>query len=92
MARKPIERLKKLISPRTFYEELAEVGELRGYLLDRQAERFSSDEAFRREMIELLYIYSDRVVPEVEVYYLEKMAESLAYFLEYTKQWKEKNH
>jgi hypothetical protein len=91
MPKNPLDRLKKLVSPKTFYEELAELNELREYLLARQSERFLNDEEFRREMIELMYEYSDSVVPEVEVYYLEGMAESLAYFLEFTKQCRTNN-
>ncbi|MFP4528252.1 MAG: hypothetical protein ACLFQX_06855 [Candidatus Kapaibacterium sp.] len=92
MPRSAIDRIREIISPRTFYEELAQAGELRGYLLDRQRDKFAGDPDFRREMIALMYEYSDEPVPEVEAYFLEQLAASFGFFLEYTKPWREKDH
>lgn len=76
------------IKPKTFYDQLAEEGILREYLLSYFREKYSNDTEFQEEMYEILYKHSKKEVPELEVYLLEQVVESLAYFLEYTKPWR----
>lgn len=69
----------------TIFDELAEIGELTPLLEEYMNQRFGWDEKFQREMIDSLYQHSTDVIPQVERYLLEKMCESLSFFLEYTK-------
>jgi hypothetical protein len=73
------------LKPRTFFDELAEYGFLLDFLKTRLTEKFNKDPEFRDDMYEILYKYSNQVIPEVESLYLEKLCESLGYFLEYIK-------
>ena len=76
---------KHSLKPKTFFDELAEYGFLIDFLKSRLTDKFSNDPKFRDEMYEILYKYSEQIVPEVEVLYLEKLCESLGFFLEYIK-------
>jgi hypothetical protein len=79
--------IKNYVQPKRFYQELAEEGLLEEFLKYHLKELYSKDQEFKDEMIEILFRHSPEAVHEVEVFYLEKMCESLGYFLEYTKQW-----
>lgn len=46
---------------------------------------FENEEEFRNDMLNTLYHYSKGPSKILERFYLEKMVESLSYFVEYTK-------
>ncbi|HPI20503.1 MAG TPA: hypothetical protein PKY56_09035 [Candidatus Kapabacteria bacterium] len=83
---------KRKIKPKRFYEELAEMGLLEDYLKYQQSEKYEKDIQFRNEMLDILYQKSIIAVTDIEVMYLEKLCESLSYFLEYIKLWKNQRH
>ena len=69
----------------TIFDELAEIGELTPFLEEYMSRRFGWDEKFQRHIIDSLYSHSSEVIPHVERYLLEKMCESLSFFIEYAK-------
>ena len=69
----------------TIFDELAEIGELTPFLEEYMNRRFGWDEKFQRHIIDALYSRSSEVIPQVERYLLEKMCESLSFFIEYAK-------
>lgn len=71
----------------TFFDELAEMGNLEAFVEEYMEDRFAQDGEFRREIYDTLFKNSPVAAPLLERYILEKMCESLGYFLEYTKQW-----
>ena len=79
---------KKELKPKTFYDELAEFGVLGEYLKTYFPEKYKNDENFRDEMIKSLIKHSDKNIPELEIHYLEKLCESLEFFVEYNLKWK----
>ncbi len=83
---------KRKIKPKRFYEELAEMGLLEDYLKYQQSEKYENDIQFRNEMLEILYQKSIIAVTDIEIIHLEKLCESLSYFLEYIKLWKNQRH
>ncbi len=83
-------KMRRRVAPVTFYEKLAQDGLLEDYLASFLEERFDTDEDFRNEMIDVILQYSKKPVPKLERFYLEKIIESLSYFLEYTSQWTKK--
>jgi hypothetical protein len=79
---------RETIKPRRFYVELAEVGMLESFLKNYMPKEFENDKAFRQEMLEILFEHSSTPSVEVEMIYLESMCETIGYFLEYTKPWR----
>lgn len=73
------------IKPKRYYVELAEDGFLDEYLKQYFPERIIEDQDFRDEMYDLILEHSKQQVTSLEVYYLEKLCESLGYFNEFTK-------
>lgn len=82
------EKIDEMLKPKRFFDELAEYGFLLDFLKTRFADKFENDPDFRAEMYAILYNHSPTVVTDVEVVYLEKLCETLSYFLEFTKQWR----
>lgn len=80
--------LVKSVQPRSFYVELAEQGELDDFLKTQVGNLFETDKQFHNEMLEIMYNYSKENVVEIEMMNLEKICQSLSYFLEYLNQWK----
>ncbi|MBM2815087.1 MAG: hypothetical protein HW421_1849 [Ignavibacteria bacterium] len=83
--------IKKILDrwrPVTYYEELAETGLLENYISEHLREKFESDDDFRNEILYLLMKHSKEPLPVVEELYLDKLCQSLSYFLEYTEQWR----
>lgn len=79
--------MKKRIEPKRIYEELAEMGVL-GDLLNFQWRNFyEQNERFREDVNEILLKQSPERVTVLEKYFLEKLCESLQFFLDYNKQW-----
>lgn len=74
----------QLLSFRTIFDELAEIGELTPLLEEYVNKRFGWNEKFQHEMIDALYNGSTQIIPQVEEYLLDKMCESLSFFIEYT--------
>lgn len=69
---------------RTIFDELAEIGELTPLLEEYVNKRFGWNEQIQHEMIDALYNGSPHVIPQVEEFLLDKMCESLSFFIEYT--------
>ncbi|MFP4368774.1 MAG: hypothetical protein ACOC2K_03385 [Bacteroidota bacterium] len=84
-----LNRLKRLLKPRSYFEELAEYGLLESYLSTFFSDKYQNDEDFKNEMIELLYRHSQSEVAEVEKHYMQELIRSLSYFNEYTRQCRE---
>ena len=82
MSKEHIEKLKSLVGPKTFLEELAEDGNLREYISEFLEDRWNDDPDFRYEMFSLLLKYAKESVPEIDFYYLEHLNESLSIFSE----------
>lgn len=80
-----IEFIKKKLTPRRYFQDMAEYGLLDDILNTNLREDFQQDENFRNDMVEVLYNNSKSPSPVLERFYLEKLCESLSYFLEYTK-------
>ncbi len=75
------------LKPKTIYDEMAEYGVLGDFLKENLSDKIEQDSEFRDKMYEKILQKSKQVVPEVEIYYLEKLCESLGFFLEYNKTW-----
>ncbi len=84
-------RIKNLIKPKTYIEELAELGLLEIYVNDYLKEKFETDQEFKERIYEALLLYENEMNSDVEVHFMEKMVESLGYFLEYTKECRTRN-
>lgn len=78
---------KKNIKPKTYYEELAELGVLEEMLSTRFKFSFENDDEFRIKMLKVLYERSEEPVSILDKLYLEKLNECLNVFLEYTRTW-----
>lgn len=74
------------IKPRTYYEELAELGLLTELIRTNFKFDFNNDENFRLKMIDILYKKSPVPVPEIEKINLSYLCEAMSYFLEYNKE------
>ncbi len=78
-------------SIRTIYDELAEIGELDSFLREYLSHRYASDKDFQEKMYDTMFRNSPSVVPALESFLLEKLCESMGFFLEYTKPCKKLN-
>lgn len=77
----------KKIEPKRIFEELAELGVLGDLLKHQWREFYEKNEKFREDINEILLKYSKESVTVLEKYYLEKLCESLQFFIDYTKLW-----
>jgi len=77
--------LKRMIQPKTYLDDLAESGWLDVYLDNYSKERMERDEEYKELVYESIYNYSNELNEDVEVYFLQKLIESLSFFNEYTK-------
>lgn len=77
-----IEKLRKQVSPTTFLQELAEAGYLYEYVTSFLSDDFLNDEKFRTEIFALLFQYSEEVVEELDVYFLEELNKMLENFIQ----------
>jgi len=68
---KRLERMREKVRPKSYFEELAEGGFLMDYINEFLKEKFETDEEFRDEMLWILFKYSNTVVPEIELMYLQ---------------------
>lgn len=79
--------MKKKIEPKRIFEELAEMGVLGDLLNYQWREFYEQNEKFREDVNEILLKQSPERVTILEKYYLDKLCESLQFFLDYNKQW-----
>lgn len=85
---KQINRLLETVGPKTHFEDLAEEGHLLEYLNQFLDERYKTDIPFRIEMFKLLMKYTKVPVPEIELYYLKHLQNTLTLFLDRTAKWR----
>lgn len=74
--------INKQLKPRTIYHELAEDGILEDYLKTYMPEKFSYDEKFQNDVLDLVFAQSNGLVPDIQLFILEKISESLQYFID----------
>ncbi len=74
------------IKPRTYYEELAELGLLNDLIRTNFKFDFNNDENFRSKMIDILYKKSPVPVPEIEKINLDFLCQAMSFFIEYNKE------
>lgn len=79
---------KDSVKPRSFYVELAEMGVLEDFLKRYMIDIYETDENFKNEMQEIIYAHSPTPSLELEILYLNKLCETIGYFLEYTRLWR----
>lgn len=82
---KSLLNLKEKIQPRTYLDDLAESGWMEIYLDNYSKDRIESDDDYKAKVYESIYKYSKDLNEDVEVYFLQKLIESLSFFNEYTK-------
>ncbi|HRE58139.1 MAG TPA: hypothetical protein PLW09_09990 [Candidatus Kapabacteria bacterium] len=80
-----IEHARKGLQPRTFYNELAEMGVLHDFLLRYMGTELVQDLKFRREMLDILIHYPEHLNAVTITYILEDFCGSLSFFNEYIK-------
>ncbi|HRK59224.1 MAG TPA: hypothetical protein PLI74_06255 [Candidatus Kapabacteria bacterium] len=80
-----IEHARKGLQPRTFYNELAEMGVLHDFLLRYMGTELVQDLKFRREMLDILIQYPEHLNTMSITYFLEDVCGSLSFFNEYIK-------
>ncbi len=80
--------MKKKIKPKRIFEELAEMGVLEDLLQNQWKKFYEQNEKFREDVNEILLQNSPEKVTLLEKYFLEQLCESLQFFIDYTKQWK----
>ncbi|MCX7909455.1 MAG: hypothetical protein N2560_08070 [Ignavibacteria bacterium] len=78
----------KKIKPKRIFEELAEMGVLDDLLRNQWKRFYEQNEKFREDINEILLTHSKERATVLEKYYLEQLCESLQFFIDYTKQWK----
>jgi hypothetical protein len=74
------------VKPKTYLDELAENGFLDEYLENFFKTRTDYDLEFKERIYEAYFNYSKGINENLEIYYLERMCESLSFFNEYTEQ------
>lgn len=77
----------KKVEPKRIFEELAELGVLDDLLQHQWRDFYEKDEKFREEINDILLKYSNERVVMLEKYFLEKLCESLQFFIDYTRIW-----
>lgn len=77
--------LNREVQPKTYLDELAESGWLDIYLDNYSKDRIERDEDYKERVYESIYNYSNELNEDVEIYFLEKLIESLSFFNEYIK-------
>jgi hypothetical protein len=80
-------RIKSQLEPKTYLDELAEIGVLEYYVKDYLKEKFDTDPEYRDKIYDYIYRYAEDYNDDLEVYYLEQVLESLSFFNQYTAEW-----
>jgi hypothetical protein len=78
----------KKIEPKRIFEELAEMGVLDDLLRHQWRDFYEKDEKFRDEINEILLKHSKERAVLLEKFILEKLCESLQFFIDYTIVWR----
>lgn len=78
------------LKPVTFFDELAEYGCLEEYLNTFFPDKMKNDADFSSIMKAKLEHYPDTDLEITDKELMSKISDSLAYFLEYIEQWKQK--
>ena len=81
----PSTRLKRIldkVSPKTFFEDLAEEGYLMQYIREFLNDKWEEDKDFRIKIFNILQSYSKYPVNDVNEYYLWHLNEALTQFNE----------
>lgn len=80
-------RIRSQLEPKTYLDELAEIGVLEYYVKDYLKEKFDTDHEYRDKIFDYIYRYAEDYNDDLEVYYLEQILESLSFFNQYTAEW-----
>jgi len=76
------DNFKNRLAPTTFYQELAQHGDLYSFVQEYLSDLFDKDENFRQRIYTLIVNNSPEVVPEIEEYLLHELHQALSVFLE----------
>jgi exoribonuclease II len=79
--------LKKRLNPETYYKELAEMDLLEEFVDTYLKDKFDSDTKFQAEVFQVIFEGSDKIVPDLEVFLLEKLIHSFSYFNQMLSEW-----
>jgi hypothetical protein len=83
---KSLLKLQEQIKPKTYLDELAEMGVLDIYVNDFLKDKYSNEPEFQERIYDSYYNYSNSINEDLEFYYLDKMCQSLSFFMEFTKE------
>lgn len=72
------------ISFKSYYDELAEIGELQGFVENHLQDEVNANPDLKNRVIDSLYQNSKTHSPQVEQYILENLCEALSFFNQYT--------
>ncbi len=79
--------LKKRLNPDTYYKELAEMDLLEEFIDSYLSDKFNGDPKFQAEVFQVIFEESDKIVPDLEVFLLEKLIHSFSYFNQMLSEW-----
>jgi hypothetical protein len=82
---------KNRIQPKSFYAELAEMDALLDYVNEYMGDRFNNDNDFKDEIFQIIFENSKHIEPQLEVFLLERLIQSLSYFNEMMSEWINQN-
>lgn len=85
-------RIQKEISPKSYFEELAENGLLYDYVHKYYPKKLKTDREFRNDVYDLISREEGFESGIATKYYLERLVESFGFFKEYTKEWTIRNN
>lgn len=76
------------IQAKGFYDELAQFGMLEDFIKSNFRQKFENDAYFRDKILDIMRRNSQFPEPELEKEYLDNLINSIEYFLENTKEWR----
>jgi hypothetical protein len=76
------------IQAKGFYEELAQFGMLEDFIKNNFRQKYENDQEFRDKILDIMRRNSQFIEPELEKEYLDKLIDSIEYFLENTRGWR----
>lgn len=85
-------RIQKEISPKSYFEELAESGLLYDYVHTYYPKKIKTDKEFRNNVFDIISKQEGSESGITIKYYLERLVESFGFFKEYTKEWTTRNN
>lgn len=80
-------RIKKEISPKSFFEEMAEDGVLYDYVHKYYPKKIKTDTQFRNDVFTMISKEEGTDSDLTIKYFLERFVESFSFFKEYTQEW-----